>query len=159
MLHYSYGNAILNGLLAQGSSQISFSNTGCFLGLLTECNVSTDTFREPTDSVYRRVDLTQKSRITGNYFLTDAKTDSEENKIEVDGYEVKPAYVTNLSPIQFDEAQEDWHIVGFAIFDTASSKTPILYGQVEGEDGSNTIVIQKGNVPIIRKGSLKISLA
>lgn len=159
MLHSTYGNAILDGLLAQGSSSISFNNSGCYLGLLTAYNVANSTFVEPTDSVYRRVDLTAKSRITNEYFLTEAKTDTDENKIEVDGYEVKPAYITNLSPIQFDEAQEDWNIVGFAIFDTETSRTPILYGPVEGEDGESEILVKQGNVPIIRKNFLKISLA
>lgn len=156
MLHSNYGKLILDGLLSQGSGgNISFSNTGCYLGLLT----SLTSFSEPSDSVYRRVDLTKISRLTKGNFLTEAKTDSEDNKVEIDGYEVVPAYVTNLSPIQFDEATEDWTIVGFGIFPDNTSPTPFLYGEVIGEDGKNTIVIKQGNVPIIRRGSLKISLA
>lgn len=179
MLSSIIGISILNGLFAspgqdEGGSIITFSGD-VYLGLLTKMpNNNGDPYEDGTyfsepmkssgssssdGSGYFRIRLDTESRINRNAIIGGAETD--EPFVNNDGDTVLPAFVTNQELIMFPEANENWDkIVGFGLFRSETGTTPpFLWGSVTSKDGEDGIEVIAGEVPVIRPGDFKVSLA
>lgn len=171
MLNSTIAQSILNGLFAMGlnrnedgmatsnfGNQINFSGD-LYLGLLTQMpEADGSNFKEPTDSNYKRIKIDTKSRINKKNFIDAAK--AEEKVLTDNGLYATPVSVTNQGAILFPEAGTDWNeVVGFGIFRNGSVSTapPILWGAVTTTAGEQ-LVVNAGEVPVIRTGGFKVSL-
>lgn len=172
MLDSTIAKNILNGLFAMGlnrnedgmatsnfGNQISFSGD-LYLGLLTQMpEADGSNFKEPADSNYKRIKIDTKSRINKKNFIDVAK--AEEKVLTDNGLYATPVSVTNQGAILFPEAGTDWNeVVGFGIFRNSSAgntTAPILWGAVT-TTGGEQLVVNAGEVPVIRTGGFKVSL-
>ncbi len=114
-----------------------------------------ETFIEPDDIIensgYHRY-------LIGAYDYNSGTTSRLANKVEVQGGE---AY--NTDTLYFDEALKDWttderKIRYFGIANSATA-TPIAYGYIINDQGEHiTLDVKQGQVPIIRKEQLQLSI-
>ena len=163
MLDSSIGNVVLTGLFGMFTNKTYIKFDGdLYLGFLTKLPNANGApyedgtyFSEPSDSSYLRIKINTDSRITKTKFIAPAEND-------IVGDEAGPVCVKNQSLIMFPEATTKYDIVGFGIFrnnDVGDQTLPFLWGAVTNEQGTSGVTINPEEVPIIRAGGFKISLA
>lgn len=168
------GNHVLKGLFYDSGTVIDLRKD-FWLALFTQMPTGVDGsgYAEPTAPEYMRPAISGISRIKKVKFMASAVEEIIEKEVTItdtDGQEhtiveeVKAAVVKNQDSILFPEASQEggWgNIVGFGLVysETVGDGLPFLWGEITAEDGSSGITVDQYEVPIIRVGGFKITLA
>jgi hypothetical protein len=169
MLASFLGKQLLNGFLRNKNDiSISLDIDDIYLGLLTQLPQNNEKaypeghfFKEPIDepikdTKYHRIKLTDENPFTETKYMAGAQSEVVKTS---DGIDALSAYVHNQAIIMFEESTADWgNVVGFGIFKEASGQTlPVIWGAITDGEG-NPVEVKAQEIPIIRKGSFKVSL-